>query len=122
MARILIVDDSPIDQQLTGSLLRKHLQADVTFAKDGVEALEQVNLHAPELVLTDMQMPRMDGFDLTRSVRAEESLKGLPIIMITSRTADKHRQHASELGVDVFLGKPYEESELLGHIAALARR
>jgi chemosensory pili system protein ChpA (sensor histidine kinase/response regulator) len=64
----------------------------------------------------------MDGFDLTRNVRADAGLKGLPIIMITSRTADKHRQHAAELGVDVFLGKPYEEGDLLGHIKTLAAR
>jgi chemosensory pili system protein ChpA (sensor histidine kinase/response regulator) len=64
----------------------------------------------------------MDGFDLTRNVRADAGLKNLPIIMITSRTADKHRQHANELGVDVFLGKPYEEGDLLGHIAKLAAR
>lgn len=62
----------------------------------------------------------MDGFDLTRNVRADERLRDVPIIMITSRTADKHRSHALSLGVNVFLGKPYRDDELLGHIAAYA--
>jgi len=64
----------------------------------------------------------MDGFDLTRTLRADERLKHVPIVMITSRTADKHRNHAMALGVDVFLGKPYDEAELLGHVKALAAR
>ncbi len=118
---VLVVDDSLTVRKITGRLLSREGYI-VVVAKDGVEALEKMREQVPDVMITDVEMPRMDGFDLTRSVRAEESLKGLPIIMITSRTADKHRQHASELGVDVFLGKPYEESELLGHIAALARR
>jgi len=118
---VLVVDDSLTVRKITGRLLTREGYI-VLVAKDGVEALEKMRDQVPDVMITDVEMPRMDGFDLTRSVRAEESLKGLPIIMITSRTAEKHRQHASELGVDVFLGKPYEESELLGHIAALARR
>ena len=118
---VLVVDDSLTVREITGRLLTREGYI-VLVAKDGVEALEKMRDQVPDVMITDVEMPRMDGFDLTRSVRAEESLKGLPIIMITSRTAEKHRQHASELGVDVFLGKPYEESELLGHIAALARR
>lgn len=91
-------------------------------AKDSVEALEKLPDQRPDVTITEVEMPRMDGFDLTRNVRADTALKGLPIIMITSRTADKHRQHASELGVDVFLGRPYEEDDLLGHIKTLAAR
>ena len=114
-------DDSLTVRKITGRLLSREGYI-VLVAKDGVEALEKMREQVPDVMITDVEMPRMDGFDLTRSVRAEEALKTLPIIMITSRTAEKHRQHASELGVDVFLGKPYEESELLGHIATLARR
>jgi len=69
------------------------------------------------VMLVDVEMPRMDGFDLTRNVRADTRLKGVPIIMITSRTADKHKNYAMGLGVNVFLGKPYQEEELLRHIA-----
>jgi chemosensory pili system protein ChpA (sensor histidine kinase/response regulator) len=67
-------------------------------------------------------MPRMDGFDLTRNVRGDPRLKSVPIIMITSRSADKHKNYATELGVNVFLGKPYQEDELLGHIAGFVGR
>ena len=118
---VLVVDDSLTVRKITGRLLTREGYI-VLVAKDGIEALEKMRDQVPDVMITDVEMPRMDGFDLTRSVRAEETLKGLPIIMITSRTAEKHRQHAAELGVDVFLGKPYEESELLRHIAALARR
>ena len=99
------------------------------------EALERVLGHVVELTgagRTDRGVhaagqvvsfaTRMDGFDLTRNVRADARLKGVPIIMITSRTADKHRTYASELGVNVFLGKPYQEEELLQHIAAFVGR
>ena len=65
------------------------------------------------MVLSDIEMPRMDGFDLARNIRADARLAGLPIIMITSRIAEKHREHAMELGVNHYLGKPYSEEELL---------
>ena len=67
----------------------------------------------PAVVLSDIEMPRMDGFDLARNIRNDARLKDLPIIMITSRIAQKHRDHAKELGVDHYLGKPYSEDELL---------
>jgi chemosensory pili system protein ChpA (sensor histidine kinase/response regulator) len=66
------------------------------------------------VVLSDIEMPRMDGFDLARNIRGDERLKHLPIVMITSRIAEKHREHAKELGVNHYLGKPYSEDELLG--------
>jgi chemosensory pili system protein ChpA (sensor histidine kinase/response regulator) len=71
----------------------------------------------PDVILSDIEMPRMDGFDLTRNVRADERLRDIPIIMITSRTADKHRNHAFELGVNHYLGKPYQEEELTRLVA-----
>ena len=67
----------------------------------------------PAVLLTDIEMPRMDGFDLARNIRGDVRLAKLPIIMITSRIAEKHREHARELGVDHYLGKPYSEEELL---------
>ncbi|MEQ1775586.1 MAG: Hpt domain-containing protein [Burkholderiales bacterium] len=118
---VLVVDDSLTVRKITGRLLSRE-GYEVVVAKDGVEALEKLQEQRPDVMITDVEMPRMDGFDLTRNVRADAALKGLPIIMITSRTADKHRQHATELGVDVFLGKPYEEGDLLGHIKTLAAR
>ena len=71
----------------------------------------------PDVMLVDIEMPRMDGFDLTRNIRADTRFKNIPIIMITSRTADKHRNYAFEIGVNQYLGKPYQEEELLGLIA-----
>jgi chemosensory pili system protein ChpA (sensor histidine kinase/response regulator) len=118
---VLVVDDSLTVRKITDRLLTREGYR-VVVAKDGIEALEKLRDQLPDVVITDVEMPRMDGFDLVRNVRADDHLKGLPVIMITSRTAEKHRQHASEIGVDVFLGKPYEEGELLGHIATLARR
>ena len=118
---VLVVDDSLTVRKITGRLLTRKGYA-VLEAKDGIEALEKLREQLPDVMLTDVEMPRMDGFELTRHVRGDDRLKGVPIIMITSRTADKHRERASELGVDVFLGKPYEESALLRHIDALARR
>ena len=91
-------------------------------AKDGVDAMEQLHDTAPDVMLVDIEMPRMDGFDLTRNVRADSRLKRIPIIMITSRTADKHRAYAMEIGVNVYLGKPYQEEELLAHIGGFVQK
>ena len=85
----------------------------VTLAKDGVEALARLAEERPAVLLTDIEMPRMDGFDLVRNMRADERLRGLPVIMITSRIAQKHRDYAAELGVAHYLGKPYSEEDLL---------
>jgi chemosensory pili system protein ChpA (sensor histidine kinase/response regulator) len=119
--RIMVVDDSLTVRKITGRLLAREGYRVLT-ARDGVEALELLAESVPDVMLVDVEMPRMDGFDLTRNVRADARLKGVPIIMITSRTADKHRNYATELGVNVFLGKPYQEEELLQHIAAFVGR
>ena len=114
--RILVVDDSLTVRKITGRLLVREGYRVLT-ARDGVEALEMLAEAVPDVMLVDVEMPRMDGFDLTRNVRADARLKNVPIIMITSRTADKHRNYAMELGVNVFLGKPYQEDDLLAQIA-----
>jgi len=85
-------------------------------ARDGVEAMEKLQETLPDVMLVDIEMPRMDGFDLTRNVRGDARLKRIPIIMITSRTADKHQNYAREIGVNTFLGKPYQEERLLAEI------
>jgi len=113
---ILVVDDSLTVRKITTRLLtREGFRVD--SAKDGVDALEKMHDLVPDVVLLDVEMPRMDGFELARVMRNEEGLKHVPIIMITSRTADKHRNHAMEIGVNVYLGKPYQEQQLLDHIA-----
>ena len=89
-------------------------------AKDGLDALEQLAEERPLVLLSDIEMPRMDGFDLVRNLRADPRLADLPVIMITSRIAQKHRDYAAELGVQHFLGKPYSEDELLALVARYA--
>ena len=110
---ILVVDDSITVRRVTQRLLKREGYR-VTLAADGLQALEKLQEEKPTVVLSDIEMPRMDGFDLARNIRGDEHLKDLPIIMITSRIAGKHREHAKELGVDHYLGKPYSEEELLG--------
>ena len=118
---VMVVDDSLTVRKITSRLLtRENYQ--VLTARDGVDALEQLQGVRPDILLVDIEMPRMDGFDLTRNVRADAALKHIPIIMITSRTADKHRKYAQEVGVNFFLGKPFQEDELLENIAALVRK
>ena len=113
---VLVVDDSLTVRKITTRLLtREGFRVD--SAKDGVDALEKMHDLVPDVVLLDVEMPRMDGFELARVMRADPRLKAVPIIMITSRTADKHRNHALEIGVNVYLGKPYQEQQLLDHIA-----
>jgi chemosensory pili system protein ChpA (sensor histidine kinase/response regulator) len=116
----MVVDDSLTVRKITSRLLEREGYRVLT-AKDGVDALEQLKGELPVIMLVDIEMPRMDGFDLARNVRGDPRTMEIPIIMISSRTAPKHRARAAELGVNGFLGKPYQESELLQQIAALAR-
>jgi chemosensory pili system protein ChpA (sensor histidine kinase/response regulator) len=115
---IMVVDDSLTVRRVTSRLLRRQ-HMEVLTAKDGVEALTLLDEHLPDLILLDIEMPRMDGYELTRHIRRSERLRNLPIIMITSRTGAKHRDYAMQLGVDRYLGKPYQESELMGEINSL---
>ncbi|PZQ73518.1 MAG: hybrid sensor histidine kinase/response regulator, partial [Variovorax paradoxus] len=109
---VLVVDDSITVRRVTQRLLQREGYR-VALAADGLQALERLQQERPSVVLSDIEMPRMDGFDLARNIRADASLEGLPIVMITSRIAEKHREHAKQLGVDHYLGKPYSEDELL---------
>ena len=112
---ILVVDDSITVRRVTQRLLQREGYR-VSMAADGLQALERLQEERPTVVLSDIEMPRMDGFDLARNIRGDVRLSDLPIIMITSRIAEKHREHAKELGVDHYLGKPYAEDELLSLI------
>nr|WP_026354168.1 Hpt domain-containing protein [Massilia niastensis] len=118
---VMVVDDSVTVRRVTQRLLEREGYL-VVLAKDGVEALELIGQQAPDLMLVDIEMPRMDGFDLTRHVRGNEATQQIPIIMITSRTADKHRNVALGLGVNAYFGKPYQEEVLLEAIASLLGR
>jgi chemosensory pili system protein ChpA (sensor histidine kinase/response regulator) len=114
-AAVMVVDDSLTVRKISGRLLARH-GYHVLTAKDGVDALEQLVDVMPDVMLLDIEMPRMDGFELARNIRGDRRLQHIPIIMITSRTADKHRQHAEEIGVNHYLGKPYDEDDLLACI------
>ncbi|MDR2507577.1 MAG: Hpt domain-containing protein [Candidatus Accumulibacter sp.] len=113
---IMIVDDSLTIRKITNRLLSRN-GYQTLLARDGVEAMELLNDTIPDIMLVDIEMPRMDGFELTRNIRSSERLKDIPIIMITSRTADKHRNYAFEIGVNHFLGKPFQEEEVLKLVA-----
>jgi len=111
-AIIMVVDDSLTVRRVTQRLLERN-GYEVVLAKDGVDALRQLQDVLPDVILMDIEMPRMDGYDLTRNIRSSAATRDIPIIMITSRTAEKHRGVAFQVGVNEYLGKPYQEDELL---------
>ena len=115
---IMIVDDSVTVRKVTSRLLERQ-GYDVVTAKDGVDAIEQLETIKPDLMLLDIEMPRMDGFEVTNLVRHHEIHRDLPIIMITSRTGEKHRERALSLGVNQYMGKPFQEETLLENIESL---
>ena len=116
--RILVVDDSITVRRVTARLLERQGMA-VTTARDGVDALQKLQEQPPDLVLLDVEMPRMDGFELLANMQSSDALQAIPVVMVTSRTGDKHRERALTLGAADYLGKPYQETELLQTIARL---
>lgn len=116
---VLVVDDSITVRRVTQRLLQREGYR-VALAADGLQALQRLREERPVVVLSDIEMPRMDGFDLARAIRADERLADLPIIMITSRMAEKHKEHAVALGVSHYLGKPYSDEVLLGLVQRYA--
>ncbi len=112
---VLIVDDSVTVRKVTSRLMERQ-GWEVTTAKDGLDAMNQLQDMMPDIVLLDIEMPKMDGFEVLSAVRRDERLKDLPIIMITSRTGEKHQQRALDLGVNRYLGKPFQEANLMSTI------
>jgi chemosensory pili system protein ChpA (sensor histidine kinase/response regulator) len=115
---VMVVDDSVTVRKVTSRLLERQ-GMDVMVAKDGVEAMAMLQERRPDIMLLDIEMPRMDGFEVARQIRHDERLAKLPIVMISSRTGSKHQERATELGVNRFLGKPFQENELLATIEEL---
>jgi chemosensory pili system protein ChpA (sensor histidine kinase/response regulator) len=109
---VMVVDDSLTVRKFTTRLLTRE-GFEVITARDGIDALKMLSDHAPDAILLDIEMPRMDGFEFAKTMKGDARTSAIPVIMITSRTADKHRNRAAELGVERFLGKPYQEDELL---------
>ena len=118
---VLIVDDSITVRRVTGRLLQREGYR-IATAADGLAALHAIAEEKPDVVLSDIEMPQMDGFELLRNIRNNTDLQDLPVIMITSRTASKHREHAEELGSNGFLGKPYSEEALLEQLRQHTRQ
>jgi chemosensory pili system protein ChpA (sensor histidine kinase/response regulator) len=115
---VMVVDDSLTVRKFTTRLLTRE-GFEVVTARDGIDALKLLSEHTPDVILLDIEMPRMDGFEFAKTIKGDAKTARIPVIMITSRTADKHRNRAAELGVDRFLGKPYQEDELLGNLREL---
>jgi CheY-like chemotaxis protein/chemotaxis signal transduction protein len=115
---LLVVDDSPSVRRVVSSMLKQH-NWEVQMARDGLEALEMISAQAPAAVLLDIEMPRMDGYELISTVRAQEQYRTLPLIVLTSRAAAKHQQRAMSLGASAYVIKPYQDEELLGIIERL---
>ncbi|HEU4855738.1 MAG TPA: Hpt domain-containing protein [Rhodanobacteraceae bacterium] len=113
---VMMVDDSITMRKVTTRVLERE-QLEVITAKDGVDALEKLQERVPDVMLLDIEMPRMDGFELATHMKNDARFRSVPIIMITSRTGEKHRQRAFEIGVDRYLGKPYSEADLLRNIS-----
>lgn len=112
---ILVVDDSVTVRKVTSRFLERQ-GFNVVVAKDGIDAIDILQDTTPDMILLDIEMPRMDGFEVATQVRHNKHLKHIPIIMITSRTGEKHRERAFEIGVNDYMGKPFQEQELLNKI------
>jgi chemosensory pili system protein ChpA (sensor histidine kinase/response regulator) len=112
---IMVVDDSITMRKVTTRVLERN-DMEVVTAKDGLDAVEKLQDKVPDVVLLDVEMPRMDGYELATYMKNDPRLKQVPIIMITSRTGEKHRQRAFEIGVERYLGKPYQEADLLRNV------
>ncbi len=115
---ILVVDDSPSVRRVVGNMLKQN-NWDVQLARDGVEALEMISRETPAAVLLDIEMPRMDGYELMATVRAQEQYRTLPLVVLTSRAASKHQQRAMQLGASAYVVKPYQDEELLNILKSL---
>jgi chemotaxis protein histidine kinase CheA/ActR/RegA family two-component response regulator len=115
---VLVVDDSPSVRRVVSNMLKQH-GWEVQMARDGVEALEMITHQAPAAVLLDIEMPRMDGYELMATVRAQEQYRTLPIVILTSRAAAKHQQRAMQLGANSYVVKPYQDEELINMLNSL---
>ena len=120
---VLIVDDSPSVRHLNTKLI-KSAGWQAVIAKDGLEALDilQAFEEKPDIILTDVEMPRMNGYEMLSALKQNDVLREIPVIMITSRAGEKHRQKAFDLGVSEYLAKPYEDRKLLESIRRLTER
>ena len=115
---VIVVDDSITMRKVTSRVLESNDYAVMT-ARDGVDALEKLQDQTPDLMLFDIEMPRMDGYELTERVRDDVRFRGTPIMMITSRAGQKHQDRAMQAGANAYLTKPYREDELIAEVERL---
>jgi chemosensory pili system protein ChpA (sensor histidine kinase/response regulator) len=116
--RVMVVDDSLTMRKVLSRLLERE-GFEVIVAKDGIDAMQILLDTTPDAILTDIEMPRMDGFALARNIRDDARTASTPLIMISSRTADKHQNLAKDIGVDAFFGKPVQDEELVNKVNEL---
>ncbi|MFL5705248.1 MAG: response regulator, partial [Ktedonobacteraceae bacterium] len=115
---ILVVDDSPSVRRVVSNMLKQH-GWEVQMARDGLEALDLISHETPAAVLLDIEMPRMDGYELIATIRAQEQYRTLPLVVLTSRAAAKHQQRAMQLGASSYVVKPYQDEELINTLNSL---
>ena len=115
--RVLSVDDSALMRQIMTEIINSHSDMEmVATAPDPLVARDLIKKYNPDVLTLDVEMPRMDGYELATAMRADPRYKDVPIVMITSRSGDKHRQRAFEIGVQRYLGKPYQELDLMRNV------
>jgi chemosensory pili system protein ChpA (sensor histidine kinase/response regulator) len=115
---VMVVDDSITMRKVTSRVLEKH-SIEVITAQDGLDAIERLHDRVPDLMLLDIEMPRMDGYELAQHVRSDARLRHVPIVMITSRAGQKHRKKARESGANAYLTKPYQETDLVAQVGEM---
>jgi chemosensory pili system protein ChpA (sensor histidine kinase/response regulator) len=113
---VMVVDDSITMRKVTSRVLENH-SIEVVTAQDGLDAIERLQERVPDMMLLDIEMPRMDGYELAQHVRSDARLRHVPIVMITSRAGQKHRKKAREAGANAYLTKPYQESDLVAQVS-----
>ncbi len=118
--KVMIVDDSAVVRQVLTSYLEASKEVEIIgAASDPIFAIEKMQKEWPDVIILDVEMPRMDGFELVRNIRGDSRTANIPLLIISSRTAEKHRSLARELGVNAYLGKPVQDDELLAQVKAL---
>jgi chemosensory pili system protein ChpA (sensor histidine kinase/response regulator) len=117
---VMVVDDSITMRKVTSRVLENH-SLDVMTAQDGLDAIESLHDRIPDLMLLDIEMPRMDGYELAEHVRADPRLRHIPIVMITSRAGQKHRKKARDAGANAYLTKPYQEADLVAQVSEMLK-
>ena len=119
--KILVVDDSVSIRQVVSRLMESQGWKTQT-AKDGIEALERVSEIVPDVIVLDLEMPRMNGYEFMNALRSQPRYQEIPVVILTSRTAEKHRQKAKSLGAKGFIVKPYDDDEFINLVQSLTGR